>query len=111
LRRTGFISVAGISLAAKACIACAIPISPPSRVTYEFRLIFWDLKGATPIPRLTRQRQIAATVTLLPTWDAEPTTKRDMPVLHVDFWIIKSRFSLTIIQKTVFKPENTPSSG
>ena len=43
--------------------------------------MFWDLNGATDIPRLTRQRQIAATVTLFPTWDAEPITNRDMPVL------------------------------
>jgi hypothetical protein len=43
--------------------------------------MFWDLNGATAIPRLTRQRQIAATVTLFPTWDAEPITNRDMPVL------------------------------
>ena len=43
--------------------------------------MFWDLNGATVIPRLTRQRQIAATVTLFPTWDAEPITNRDMPVL------------------------------
>ncbi len=60
-------SVCGDTFAANACIACAIPISPPSRVTYEFRLMFWDLNGATVIPRRTRQRQIAATVTLLPT--------------------------------------------
>jgi hypothetical protein len=43
--------------------------------------MFWDLNGATGIPRFTRQRQIAATVTLFPTWDAEPITNRDMPVL------------------------------
>ena len=47
--------------------------------------MFWDLKGAILIPRRTRQRQIAATVTLLPTWDAEPTTNRDMPVLISGF--------------------------
>ena len=44
--------------------------------------MFWDLNGATVIPRFTRQRQIAATVTLFPTWDAEPITNRDMPVLN-----------------------------
>jgi hypothetical protein len=43
--------------------------------------MFWDLNGATVILRFTRQRQIAATVTLFPTWDAEPITNRDMPVL------------------------------
>ena len=39
------------------------------------------MKGAIPITRRTMQRQIAATVTLFPTWDAEPMTNRDMPVL------------------------------
>jgi hypothetical protein len=58
-----------------------MPISPPSGVTYEFRLIFWDLNGATLMPRFTRQRQMAATVTLLPTWDAVPRTKRDMELI------------------------------
>jgi len=47
--------------------------------------MFWDLKGAILTPRRTRQRQIAATVTLFPTWDAEPTTNRDMPVLISGF--------------------------
>ncbi len=40
--------------------------------------MFWDLKGATVIPRRTRQRQIAATVTLLPACEEVPTTKSDM---------------------------------
>ena len=69
--------------AARACIACAIPISPPSAVTEEFRLMFWDLNGATEIPRLTRQRQMAATVTLFPTWDEVPITNSDMSGLYV----------------------------
>jgi hypothetical protein len=55
-----------------------MPISPPPGVTKELRLMFWDLNGATAIPRLTRQRQMAATVTLFPTWDADPTTNSDM---------------------------------
>ena len=67
-------SVVGESRAAQACIACAIPISPPSAVTNEFRLMFWDLNGATLIPRCTRHRQIAATVMLFPTCDEVPTT-------------------------------------
>ena len=71
-------SVWGASFAANACIACAMPISPPSGVTYEFRLMFWDLNGATGIPRRTRQRQIAATVTLFPTCEAVPITKSDI---------------------------------
>ncbi|MEI7649724.1 MAG: hypothetical protein WCJ47_08475 [Methanomicrobiales archaeon] len=40
--------------------------------------MFCDLKGATVTPRLTRQRQIAATVTLFPTWDADPITNNDI---------------------------------
>ena len=89
-RRTGFISVCGTSRAAAACIAWAMPISPPSGVTYEFRLMFWDLNGATVIPRRTRQRQMAATVTLFPTWDAEPTTNNDISSGIVYAGIIKT---------------------
>jgi hypothetical protein len=40
--------------------------------------MFCDLKGATVNPRLTRHRQIAATVILLPTWDADPITNNDI---------------------------------
>ena len=46
-------------------MAWAIPISAPSRVTYEFRLMFWDLYGATEHPRSERRRQTAATTVLL----------------------------------------------
>jgi hypothetical protein len=42
--------------------------------------MFCDLKGATVIPRRTRQRQMAATVTLFPTWDADPITNNDISV-------------------------------
>jgi hypothetical protein len=45
--------------------------------------MFWDLNGATAIPRRTRHRQIAATVTLLPTWDDVPTTNSDISVRTV----------------------------
>src|SRR5512139_4010719 len=61
-----------------------MPISPPSEVTYELRLMFWDLNGATVIPRRIRQRQMAATVTLFPTWDADPITNKDMTVLIIE---------------------------
>lgn len=44
--------------------------------------MFWDLNGATDIPRRTRQRQMAATVTLLPTWDAVPTTNSDIALVY-----------------------------
>jgi hypothetical protein len=60
------------------------------------------LKGATVIPRRTRQRQIAATVTLFPTWDAEPITNRDMPVLTVEFQIIKNKVLKTMFTKISF---------
>jgi hypothetical protein len=52
--------------------------------------MFWDLKGATVIPRRTRQRQIAATVTLLPTWDEVPTTNNDMAAVVLYTRIIKT---------------------
>ena len=74
----GFISTTGSRPAAIACIAWAIPISPPSRVTYEFRLMFCDLNGAWEIPRLRRLRQSAVTTVLFPTWDAVPRTMMDM---------------------------------
>jgi translation initiation factor 1 len=51
------------------------------------------------------QRQIAATVTLFPTWDAEPTTNRDMRLLYVDFRIIKNRFSF-ISRNSSWLPRN-----
>ncbi len=64
----------GSALAARACTACAMPISAPLFVTQELRLMFWDLKGATRYPRSDRRRQSAATRVLLPEWEVVPST-------------------------------------
>jgi hypothetical protein len=40
--------------------------------------MFWDLNGATGTPRRESARQSAATVILFPTWDAVPSTIRDI---------------------------------
>lgn len=45
--RMGFISADGSMPAASACIACALPISRPSRVMKLLRAMFWLLKGTT----------------------------------------------------------------
>jgi hypothetical protein len=65
--KIGFMSADGSILAAHACTACAIPISSPSSVTHEFKLMFCDLKGATVNPLLNNNLHSAAVKTLLPT--------------------------------------------
>ena len=45
-KRIGFISTDGSVQAASACMTCALPISSPSEVMYEFSAMFCDLKGA-----------------------------------------------------------------
>ena len=50
LSKTGFMCMLGSIIAASACSICAIPISPFSFVVYEFKDMFWDLKGATLYP-------------------------------------------------------------
>ncbi len=66
LRRIEFISSVGSIPAAQ---AWTIPISFPSEVTQELRLMFWDLKGATARPRFLRILQRAATMVLFPEWE------------------------------------------
>ena len=70
----------GSTLAAQACTAWAIPISLPFDVTQEFRLMFWDLKGATRRPRLLRMRHRAATRVLLPEWEVVPRTTMNLAI-------------------------------
>ena len=60
---------------AAACIACARPISAPVGVTVEFSDMFCALNGATLTPCRVSQRQIAATVTLLPASEAVPVIR------------------------------------
>ena len=66
LSSTGFIAASGSTPAAAACIACARPISAPSRVTIEFSDMFCALNGATFTPERASQRQIPAVTTDLP---------------------------------------------
>ncbi len=66
LSSTGFMWTDGGSLAARACSACARPISPPSAATAALFDIFCGLNGATLIPRRTKARQRPATSVDLP---------------------------------------------
>ncbi len=80
LSSTGFMAASGSTPAAAACIAWARPISPPSWVTAEFSDMFCALKGATLRPWRASQRQIPATITLLPASDVVPATSRPVTV-------------------------------
>jgi hypothetical protein len=64
----------GSSPAARACIAWARPISPPSTVTAELLDMFCALNGATRTPRRASHRQSPATNTLFPASDDVPAT-------------------------------------
>src|SRR6056297_3657862 len=68
---TGFMSAVGSTPAALAWIACAIPISLPSFVIHELRLMFWALNGAT-LYLLESILQRPVTIMLFPTSDAVP---------------------------------------
>ncbi len=57
---------------AAAYTAGARPISPPSKVTNEFRDIFCALNGATLSPCCLKIRHSAVTRTLFPTEDPVP---------------------------------------
>ena len=71
--------------AASAWRAWARPISRPSGVTAELRLMFWDLKGATRTPCCRKMRQSAVVMRLLPTWEPVPRTMM-AGVGMVGFW-------------------------
>src|SRR5689334_1885979 len=74
----GFIwMVAGVR-AARACSACARPISPPSAVTAALFDMFCGLNGSTRSPRRVAARTSPATMSDLPTSDPAP-------------WIINAR--------------------
>ena len=63
---TGFICTLGGIRAARACTACARPISPPSAATAALFDMFCGLKGATFKPRRTSTRARPATIVDLP---------------------------------------------
>ncbi len=63
--------------AARACNACARPISPPSGVTAALLLMFCGLNGRTRRPRRRQAR-------------ASPATKSDLPTLEPVPWNINA---------------------
>ena len=71
---TGFMCTLGRNLAARACVAWARPISPPSTVTAALFDMFCGLNGATPILRRRKTRPKPATSVLLPASDVVPCT-------------------------------------
>src|SRR3954452_4223920 len=58
--------------AARACTACARPISPPSTVTAELLDMFCALNGATRMPLRAKSRHRPATTIDLPASDVVP---------------------------------------
>src|SRR5262249_59013523 len=58
--------------AARACSACARPISPPSSVTAALFDIFCGLNGRTASPRWVSARASPATISDLPTSEPVP---------------------------------------
>ena len=69
---TGFIWTLGATRAARACSACARPISPPSAVTAALFDMFCGLNGRTRSPRLAKARARPATISDLPTSEPVP---------------------------------------
>src|SRR5579875_415944 len=69
---TGFMSVEGFTPQARACSACARPISPPSAATAALFDMFCGLNGRTRSPRPLKARATPATMRDLPTPEAGP---------------------------------------
>ncbi len=80
LSRMGFISTVGAILAASACTACALPNSPPSGVTNEFRDMFCALNGATRSPSCAKMRHNAVAIRDFPACEVVPCTIRTLPI-------------------------------
>ena len=74
LSRIGLNRTLGARPAARACIAWARPISPPSTVTAELFDMFCALNGATRIPLRANNRHSPATTIDLPASDVVPAT-------------------------------------
>ena len=72
LSSTGFMWTLGATRAARACSACARPISPPSAVTAALFDMFCGLNGRTLRPRLAKARASPATISDLPTSEPVP---------------------------------------
>src|SRR5437588_12827355 len=73
-------SVLGGVRAARACSACARPISPPSAVTAALFDMFCGLNGRTCSPRFANARASPATISDLPTSDAVPCSISARPL-------------------------------
>ena len=73
-------TLAGVR-AARACSACARPISPPSAVTAALLDMFWGLNGRTLRPRLANARANPATISDLPTSEPVPWNMRARAVI------------------------------
>src|SRR5947207_13681394 len=69
---TGFMSIAGGAPQARACKACARPISPPSAVTAALFDMFCGLSGRTLRPRRVNTRASPATSSDFPTSEPVP---------------------------------------
>ena len=82
---TGFISITGLTPHAIACMAWALPISPPSVVTEALFDIFCGLNGKTFKPLFVKALHRPATIIDLPT--LEPA-----PCIIIDFTIFISHF-------------------
>ncbi len=72
LSSTGFMCTLGGTRAARACSACARPISPPSAVTAALFDMFCGLNGRTLRPRSVKARASPATISDLPTSEPVP---------------------------------------
>ena len=72
LSKMGFMCILGSTIDASACSICAIPISPFSFVVYEFKDMFWDLKGATLYPLFFNSLPNDAAVIPFPSPDTTP---------------------------------------
>ena len=70
--KIGFIKTEGLIPAASACITCALPISRPSSVIYEFKAIFCDLNGATLYPSCANTLHNPPARILFPAFDIVP---------------------------------------
>src|SRR5205085_12615823 len=69
---TGFMSIDGATPQARACKACARPISPPSAVTAALFDMFCGLNGRTRRPRRVKARARPASSSDLPTSEPVP---------------------------------------
>ena len=76
LSSTGFMSREAGTRHARACSACARPISPPSAVTAALLDMFCGLKGRTRSPRRVNARHSPATSRDLPTSEPVPCSMK-----------------------------------